>query len=1427
MRNKIKRALSLILSFILSLSCVTFNFEAVFANRQSHVRDVVIRALPQTGNVSNINLSWKNPTWSTAVDPDASDGDLPHTPEGFRVMERNITGGNGTYENVSGDLAGPDLTSATIARNLTTGSLYMYRVIPFHKHRYPQADGTIVTREAPYDATNPEDVLFMSDLEVEASGSGSELTVIWDNPLYNNKDIFSGYRIYYQRGGQTVTAFNNFKDVSIENEELVRLTDDTRDGVSRLKYTITDTALAQGEVYAVKVEPLYVGSEIRKLTDLSYANISINNIIYKLAFNSYNTNEYRTNNAYISIPLEILENGKDYLNLHWWGLSNTIGDIERIEVYKGPAENDIGLKIGTIYSPQAIYVNYWKIDKPTETTYYQLKIFVDGMEVPLTSEIAVYDPNMVNITPNKPKLFVDVNQTATENTLDAYWNVFKRYPYNESEEEFVEQDGMYIDTNVVYDLWITDNIDDLYDPNLPKTLDSVTPAQLTQMDIEESDTPVYYTPLTTYMGKDESGQYTAKKILQNKVYYLKLVVSKPVPMGDPLSAEPSYASQYFPVKGDIATPQSLGKPPLKIKEDEEGNELITNNSIEVEWRTKWYEVYDSKTDSWYSKASVDNSVVSFGDDATTSGAIDFYGVSSEERVKELFKNAGLSEDEVNLLPVRQVDLTAPDIEYEMLYIPYEQISSEDGGYEAYLEKIMKDENAGWQKIIPSFSSDITGSYKIDGLEKNTTYAIIIRPYRILEDGRKDAYPSYIMGTTLPDDFDVEIVPTVPVLEEDKHDDMSITVKWQEHMNSLEYELSYSTNLLDDPSAGTIIAMPEINENGERRTEDLINRIYYKIRGLMPETGYYIWIRANAPNNGNPLYSSWSNPLYVITDELGKPDVPDGLGLAAKDTIGIYNDTNGTEYSQQTDEYIIVEWNRNEDDIGESPAVAATGDRYEVLADPGIQATIVAKINELTANKEYYARVKARCSVAIDADGTRSKTFTYVLQFADNRDFKDALTIVIPEGEAEIEETPFLKESDWSSPVKFKSGKSDDEYDGDITDAHYPLPDDDFEYIYDGFTNTLTYRFRSNKEDEDGLDDNYVDQRFISSLLKKQLYKFDVDLTYYNNYQIKNRVIEIPYSIMEAFGEHDITLYFKADNVTFALTPDFIRTNEVNSLAGYGQGASVKITASSSPYGVPLLGFGQTYISPPQKLSVDIVTPMTTMNLKQFYKDVGVGIKLYDKYTSQETNVGAYYDTDLTTEWQRYDSVYNAEKGTFIGKTKIPASFSAIRKNAPSMATSDKNAVNSLVGVNSRIAITDTQNVRDNSPVSAVQFNNIIAAVANGRKDVAINGALPDEDYKALARKGLVISSANVSREEGTNALVRLYEVKTGRQAPYTSLELSQYSDISQADPKFRTALLKAGDLGFFENTNGARPKDIMSFGELLYMVDIIIRDSNM
>lgn len=1425
-----KRIVSFVLmTAILLTNLIGTSVVSVLANRQSNVTDVIIRYVPSNEGTYNINFEWTNPTsWSSEIDGDAFDGETVHSPEGFRVMERNTTARETTFTNVSENTTDPNLSSSNISRVLTTGSIYGYQIMPYHKHLYIDNSGRTINRDAPYAASPAaEEVLFMSDIEVDAKGAGNYLNVTWDNPTFMGRDVFSGYRIYYQRGGDKVTTFNNYKDISIDNEDLERVSDGVRDNVTRLQYSIYDTALTQGDVYAVKVEPLYNGQEIRNLRNLSYANITINNRTYKMAFSGYTTTEYRTNEAYVSIPLEVLENGKDYLKLHWWGISTTLGDIDRVEVYKGPAENDIGVKIGTLFSSQAIYVNYWQVDKPSEVTYYQLRIYIVGSDTPIESEIAVYDPSTVNITPNKPKVFLEPVVNGERNYMNVYWNVFMRYPYNANEEEFVEANGMYIDKNVEYDVWISDTLENIEDPNLPKMLDRVSASDLTQTNIDKSDTPVYLEEMSRYIAREDGG-YVTKDITQNKVYYVKIVAVKPVAGGKELVAEPAYASQYFPASGSIATPQALNKPPLKIREDNDGNLIITQNSIEIEWKTKWYEIYDSETDKWYSGAAVvDSDTILFGEDNSTSdGAVHFHNASSEDSVREMFRAKGLSEDIIALLPIRQIDISASDIQYELLALPFDEVN-QNGGYLAYLETVMNSESSAWNKITPNVIDEVTDAFNVVGLEKNTTYVIILRPYRILENNKKDAYPTYIMGTTLPDSTIIEVVPTVPVLEEDGHDDTSISVKWQEQ-EGLKYELVYSQTPLDDPaSGGNYIATQVIDADGKHDLEEEIKKIFYTINNLVPETGYYVWVRAIANSDTTPVYSSWSSPLYVVTDELGKPDVPDGLGYISQTDLDLYNKSANAELNIRGDDYAILEWMKNADD-NSGAASTTTGADYDVLGSPDIVTRLIVKVNNMIANHNYYARVKAVVALNDDGNGNITKTYSYVFQYSETEDFKEFVTVIVPEDNTQGVLSKYVKESDWTNVFTFKTGKSDNEYDSDKIDDHYPLPKDDFELIYDGATKTLTYRYRHDGEGRDDLDDNLVDQRFISKLTEKKIQNVLADLSTFENKEILHRVVEIPYSIVEALSNSKITFEFKAGNVIYVLEPEFADNAEVKQLSGYGHGSTVKLISDVMPSDAPILDFNQSYASRPQKLGVQIITPSKTVDIKYLAKEMTVHLKLDDRYSLLDSNVGAYTDTELTLQWQRMNYVYDNINGSFKSTTKQLGSFSAIKNNPMAVSSSSTDVVNSVVSVSTRLHVTDVSNFKPQGVVSTVQFNNIVAAIANGKKDVAINGALPDGDYTALSRKGIVLSGATVTREEGVNALVRLYEVKTGRLIEnYTPLNLTQYTDIKNATAKFQSALLKAGYIGFFNNTYGARPKDVMSMEDLFYMIDIIMQDCGM
>ncbi len=1438
LKKILKRLASVCIVGSISASLLPPNL--VFANLQRHISNLTIASIPTSDTNYRISLSWNNPNnWSTTEDPQALNGADIHEPAGYLIEGLNATANETKYTEYD-DIDGNNVLTAVINPQvpLTSGSIYEFRVMPHHEHTYELPNSTTVKENAPYENNDPEKVLFMTDIQVNASGSGNILTVNWDNPQYKGRNIFNGYRIYYQRGGSIVTAFNTYKDINIDDEAIRTRTDNTRNGVQILSYDIYDENLIQGEYYAVKVEPLYNSVPVRdlSLTGQSYRNISIGDDTYRMSFRYMTDKEYRTNEASIAIPLEVYEDGKEFLKLHWWGISNTIGSISRIEIYDGDSETDIGNKIGTIFSPQAIYVNTWQIDKPTIKKYYKLLIYVDGKDTPIESAVAVYDPSLVNITPNKPDVYVGVDLSNNRASLDVYWEAFVRSPYNENEEAFVREDGTYVDTNVVYDLWVADTLEAIHDVNLNiKALSRVPAADLNLTENENLDLPCYNTVLNQYATSDGQGGYTTASIEKNKTYYIKLVAIKPCEDVDKM-AEPVYISVYVPTDEDISSPQSLNKPPLRIKRNENGEKVIDQSSITVEWNSKWYEVYDSQTDDWYSIVSLRDSQLIYGVDnidEDNDTLISLYSARDEGEARELFKAAGLDEDSANNLELREIDLSAENIKYELKCLTFNSINQE-GGYITYLKTLLNSEDQGWTQIEPG--TNISGylEYAVTGLEKNTAYVIILRPYRILSDGTKQAYPTYVIGTTLPDETAVEVQPTVPTLQEVEHDDVSFEVKWEKQGSSMSYELAVNEILLDDPASAALVKTSEdIAENGIEKVEEERIFLHYTVTNLFPQTGYYVWLRAiSQSDDGDMIYSQWSNPIYIETDELLPPDAPDGLGPASSENLKIYNTANSTEYIATNYDYLIVEWLKVYGDKLYKEAENKSGDGYNVLDNENFDNSYMVMFSELNPNQVYYFRVKTRLTVSMDGEGGSVKEYSYILQMADNYDFENPVEVIVPEDKGNKTNTAerfYVSESEWSDTVNLYTEPSDDEYNSDKNPDFYPLPDEDFEVIYDYPTRSLTYRFRSDKEDSDGMDDNLVDQRFISRLASNNVFVFPLDLTSYLGGEIKQRIVDIPYTVMTAFKERKISLKVTANNATFTFKPGFLDTAQFDNISNYGLGADVKIIITEKPSGTPALSSNQGYLSAPQNVSVTVSTPTNITILESLGENLGISMKLDNRYSSIDSNVGLYYDTNTSDLWNRLEFSYDNATGSYNAESARLATYSVIASAAPLAAGEANSLANSNIGsVASRLNITDMTSYKPDGVVSVVQFNNIAAAIAAGRKDVALSSALSTEDYNALSKKGILLTGSVVSREQAVNALIKLYEAKTGRQITYyTPLESSSYaSEIGSASDIYRISLLKAADLGFFDTSNGVRPKDVMSLNELFYMTNIVLADSN-
>lgn len=1391
------KAISLLLCVVLSIGVLPIS---VFASLSQHVKKLDIK-LEEGGKhpLYPIRIEWKNPIFGT------------EKPDGLKILGRNASS-NGKFEEVKGGI-GIDKETAKIEETLENGSLYEYKVIPY---RIIAGQNGKPPKEETPNLETAKTALFMTDIRVDVKGYGNTLEVTFDNPLYDGASLFDGYNIYYAKGGASVEKFDGDPvTISINNTDLVPSKDEN--GINRLTYKLTSENIKPGSIYAVKVEPVVSKGDI--LREKNVNTILIDNKPTKISYSKKEL-EYRTNDGHVAIPLYITEDNGKYIKLNWGDLTgiNSVVAINNIEILASPSPDGPFDVMGVVYDDN---ITSYRLIKPTKKTYYKLKItFQKDADKPhikdMYSIVAMYNPSEVNLTPNMPKIYPKNNVENNVSTIDLYWDTFIRPPYNEEEEKLAEN-GLYFDTNVHYDVYVSDSMKNLNKLGIPKILDKELAKNIETTKIDESENDVFKYKLEEYYTVDTNGDFKEKRIEENKTYYIKIVATKPTTDGLGLSAKPSYAQIYVPARGDISIPKSLSKPPLRVKKDENGIDKITTTSIDIKWNTRWYEIYDKSTDSWYTKATVENGKILFKEDVKDeSKIIKFYDMDTKDEIKNAFKNAGYVD--YDSLTIRNMDLSSPDIKYELIVESFDEINT-NGGYKKYIEELLASNSDKWKSISPNIINKKYAEHSITNLEENTRYAILLRPYKMLTETRKEAYPTYILATTLPKDVDIEVMPVTPTLKAVEKTDTSVLVEWEETTVSNDYELAFDEVLVDDPAnAKNTISSEEIKENGTFITKDDISYKRYDIKPLFPDTGYYVWLRSIS-QNGNKK-SSWSNPIYVKTDKLAKPNAPNGLGLASQKSLDVYNASNDTKYVPSTGKYLVVEWLRDSNDRAKETK-AEVKDTAEPLLDEKIKSTYMIKFNELIANTYYYTRAKTKITVTKSDKGIE-KEYSYIVNLSINPDFTDAVSIEVPN--VKDAEGSISVESDWTNVYKFKTEMvypPDVDFDGNIIDDLYPLPSEDFEIIYDAQTNTLIYKFRTNKVDINGNADNLVDQRFITNLINNKTYNYNIDLTHYFGNSIKNRRVELPYTIISAFNNRKISLTITAGNTKFTLNPNFLNTKEVKSLGNMNRDTVVAINIEEIKNTLPTLNYNESYATTPQTLSITVQNNGKYKNLTHTGSFIDIQLKLKNRSLMIENNVGTYRNIN-NGKWERIPSIYNNETGICAVKTNRLGSYTnisnSVRENFSDMTN--------LVNVNEKIMFTDFKATDLSEPISVVGLNNIISGIANNKKEIAINGGLSTKDAKALKRTGMLLTGAVVRRDFGINTLVKLYELKTkAMYEPTDTLATTPYKDIKNANKMYQKNLIKAGELGFITNETSISPSELLSINDALYMINIILNDS--
>jgi hypothetical protein len=435
---------------------------------------------------------------------------------------------------------------------------------------------------------------------------------------------------------------------------------------------------------------------------------------------------------------------------------------------------------------------FYIIPKPEDNLVREYRVIVTrtGQTTPMPpSEPDTYNPAAIdfgiyrpNIIPESIKTNADNVPTPTQLTINFDWRAFTRKPYNDRDVP-VDLNGTFVDTNVLYDIWVTDSFNTLHNPGVAPVVGTLGPHL--RVKPNQTNPYVYVTSdnggtITRYVTEISPGVFEERPLDPNKIYYIRIEGR----MADKERnvSLPSYGSIYIPPLDGVDTnPIMLTSPPLEVIKSE-----TTTESITIEWDTRWYEIFDEATGVWHSKAWILNGDLHFSRPANDSAqqilplkySFDEDTVGHNFVSDAHFPSAGLNRLG-SLVPggtvIRHMELDR-SAQYVVHTTNFNTVAnntlpgSEVDPFRAYINDIIGQnlpQNANrpinewvppantWTAPIsasgayPTFRHTVTTRQNPAGpLEANTPYLVFLRP--VLSSGAGELlsyYPTYVGETT--------------------------------------------------------------------------------------------------------------------------------------------------------------------------------------------------------------------------------------------------------------------------------------------------------------------------------------------------------------------------------------------------------------------------------------------------------------------------------------------------------------------------------------------------------------------------------------------------------------------------------------------------------------------------------------------------------
>ncbi len=1326
----------------------------------------------------SIELKWEVPKDNPMPNTGATSNDKLK-PDYYEIYLKDVAKGTQVK---SGEIRGLTAKLENEISGIKNGTLYNAQIVAQHEHTYVDDSGNVRNERAPHISNSSANTYFITDFDTQVNGVDGKLEVSWEHipgieyrvgyaqGNYPKKDLFPTNKVEFTVTESDITTYK-----------------DAETGRQRAKIVLSD-GIVPGQIYSAYVYP-----RTERTSD--------NQVIYA------NKTSPKVAIGVTEVSLRVFNVGKDRIRLEWniepEILQGQRYQLIQTEIYEQTVGSQNPHLITTLHGISGAQLGYYEYREPDEKSeYYAVFIFqniVDGSYLipnPQTNRV-LYTPHELREKPVQPK----VPKPASENTTLTKDHLVTNDDVYDLSHTFHTKTGGQPEISIVWDApYKTDNegnksveYEILYDIWISDDLETISSDELTPIiqDLKYSsslgeDSLLFNTRREVVGFKKTLSQYYTKDgqlrtLNTNKTYYIKLIAKRPY--GDSVEESlPTIVSITYGKEGDIFVPPVLGRPPLRLKE-------VTNNTATLQWLEKWYEI-TSNNPSEYSEeeqflARQWNPRVYTG--TTQLPPIRFIGSqlltehilktnAHVEQVKNAVKDqTGDSSYYDNHYSDRSVTL-GKDVQYEMKVLPYDTLNkqlidynentSNKIGIEEWIVINESDSTDGWKAITPTERDENDGliwkEYKENGLTPNTRYVLLVRAYRIAEDGTKQmqTYPSYVMCTTLSDYIDPEETPKVPELHLEGKTDTSISVWWT-YNSSFDYEIVYSKKnkveeaevweftISDDPKSETYLS------NGSKAV--------VTIKGLFPDTTYNIWIRAK--QKAGDKVSAWSNPVTATTDAVPTPLPPMGLGIASKQSLLDL----GLDFPAVGKDYITVEWTKDPNDNVDTNTDGSISKEYQYVVEFADNLEFLDSITVTTKDENS----KSTTSGESQAASILSKTIIRFNGLIANRPYYVRVKTVLIYKDLNSERE-IIRESEFTQSIRVLTLKSDDEYDGGGNENVVIYEEAVKEGIVDGI---WTWEI---------VDSNKI----VSDIIKRKEYFFTINLQRYkNNTSYTTRRINMPKPVLDTLINQK-----KAIKIQTELGVYEIPATAIAYYTAKGDAKDIVQFQLQQIYYSDIATVLRDYpevFAKAEKLTIGVKGKNYMKPASKADGLVKVSFKLDGINPNKYKNINAYYCPEVSGEWVKVEPIVDtANDISYISfKTQQIGTYALFERQsiAPPLYSSESMDLlqdsYTIVGLGSAY--------KNSTLVHSNQYINLLLGMAQNKATIDLTAEVSSETKEKVKTIGLYISSSTgyITQEQALNGVVKLYELKTGYKIKPSTMSFNHVSK------NYRESVAKAYAIG--------------------------------